>query len=160
MVWCGYDGCRSNHTRTTMTLRQWCYHHGRSNMCWFEHEGKKIRLTPYWPIAKKLKPNTLEKLKRVNLISATEFDQELKNGTPFMILAAREVVKTSDSTIPLEVTPWLRSLVMSSLKTFQINYHWCVTSTHYRSSTRIKSAKLATLPNEPNWACWAQKASR
>jgi len=39
------------------------------------------------------------------LIGATELDQELKNGAPFMILAARKVVKTPDSTIPPEVTP-------------------------------------------------------
>ena len=73
-------------------------------MCRFEHEGKKIKLTPYRPIAKKFKPNIPKKSKGVNLISATELIQELKNGAPFMILAAREVVKTPDSTIPLEVT--------------------------------------------------------
>jgi len=39
------------------------------------------------------------------LISATELDQELKNGVPFMILTVREVVKTPNSTIPPEVTP-------------------------------------------------------
>ena len=39
------------------------------------------------------------------MISATKLEQELKNGAPFMILAAREVVKMSNSTIPLEVTP-------------------------------------------------------
>ena len=74
-------------------------------MCRFEHESKKIKLTPYRPIAKKLKPNTPKKLKGVNLISATELDQELKNGALFMILVAREVVKMPDSTIPPKVTP-------------------------------------------------------
>jgi len=59
-------------------------------MCRFEHEGKKIKLTLCRPIAKKSKPNALKKLKGVNLISATKLDQELKNGAPFMILAARE----------------------------------------------------------------------
>ena len=39
------------------------------------------------------------------MISAIEFDQELKNNAPFMILATREVVKTLDSTILLEVSP-------------------------------------------------------
>jgi len=39
------------------------------------------------------------------LISAIELDQELKNGSLFMILSAREVVNMPDSTIPLEVTP-------------------------------------------------------
>ena len=68
-----------------------------------EHEDKKIKLTPYRPVAKNSKPNALKKSKRVNLISVIEFD-ELKNGAPCMIPAAREVVKTPDSTIPLEVT--------------------------------------------------------
>jgi len=62
-------------------------------------------LTPYRPIAKKPKFNASKKLKGVNLISAIEFDQELKNNASFMILAAREVVKTLDSTILLEVSP-------------------------------------------------------
>jgi len=39
------------------------------------------------------------------LISATELEQELKNGALFMILIAREVVKTPNGTIPPEVTP-------------------------------------------------------
>ena len=39
------------------------------------------------------------------MISATELDQELKNDAPFIILTAREVIKTPDSTIPPEVTP-------------------------------------------------------
>ena len=39
------------------------------------------------------------------MISSTELDQELKNDAPFMILTAREVVKTPDSTIPSKVTP-------------------------------------------------------
>jgi len=44
------------------------------------------------------------------LISVIELDQELKNGAPCMILAAREVVKTPDSTIPPEVTPMIGEL--------------------------------------------------
>ena len=89
--------------------RPWLYDndvtiHGRSNMCRFEHEGKKIKLTPYRFIAEKSKLNALKKSKGVNLISATELDQELKNGPPFMILAAREVVKTPKSTIFSKVT--------------------------------------------------------
>jgi len=87
-----------------MALRQYVTIHGRSKICRFEHEGKKIKLTPYQPIAKKSKPNASKKSKGVNLISATKLDQELKNGAHFMILAAREVVKTPDSNIPLEVT--------------------------------------------------------
>ena len=102
-MWYGYNGCDQ-----IILGWSWLYDndvtiHGRSNMCRFEHEGKKIKLTPYWPIAKKLKPNTPKKSKE-NLISAIELDQELKNGVPFMILAVREVVKTPDSNIPLEVT--------------------------------------------------------
>ena len=62
-----------------------------------EHEDKKIKLTPYRPVAKNSKPNALKKSKRVNLISVIEFD-ELKNGAPCMIPAAREVVKTPDNT--------------------------------------------------------------
>ena len=60
-------------------------------------------MTPYRLITKKPKLNASKKSKRVNLISATELDQELKNGAPFMILTVREVVKTLDSTIPSEV---------------------------------------------------------
>jgi len=41
--------------------RPWLYDnatiHDRSNMCRFEQEGKKIKLTLYRPITKKLKPN-------------------------------------------------------------------------------------------------------
>ena len=79
--------------------------HGWSNMCWFEYEGKKIKLMPLRPIAKQPKPNVPKKSKGVQLISVTELDQEIKNDFSFMILAATEVVKTPDSLIPLEVTP-------------------------------------------------------
>ena len=63
--------------------RSWLYDndvtiHGRSNMCRFEHEGKKIKLTPYRPIVKKSKLNAPKKSKGANLISATELEQELK----------------------------------------------------------------------------------
>jgi len=59
--------------------RPWLYDnnvtiHGRSNMCRFEHESKKIKLTPYRPIAKKTKLNSPKKSKGVNLISATELE--------------------------------------------------------------------------------------
>jgi len=56
-------------------------------------------LTPYRPIAKKPKLNAPKKSKEVNFISAAELNQELKNGALFMILAAREVVKTLNNTI-------------------------------------------------------------
>jgi len=90
--------------------RPWLYDndvtiHGQSNMCRFEHESKKIKLTHCRPIAKKPKPNAPKKSKRVNLISATTLDEEIKNGAPWIILAASEVVKMSDSTILPEVTP-------------------------------------------------------
>ena len=68
-------------------------------MCRFEHFDP---LPTY--IAKKLKLSAPKKSKGVNLISSIELDQELKNGVPFMILAAKEVVKTPNSTIPPEVT--------------------------------------------------------
>ena len=71
----------------------------------FEHDGKKIKLIPLRPIAKQPKPNAPKKSKGINLISATERVQELKNGASFMILIAREVVKTLDNTIPLENHP-------------------------------------------------------
>jgi len=54
-----------------MALRNDVTIHGRSNMCQFEHEGKKIKLTPYRSIAKKPKLNAPKKSKGVNLISAT-----------------------------------------------------------------------------------------
>jgi len=78
--------------------------HGQLNICRFEHESKKIKLTHYRTIAKKPKLNAPKKSKEVNLISSTELDQEPKNGASFMILAAREVVKTLDSSIPPEAT--------------------------------------------------------
>jgi len=55
--------------------------HGRSNMCRFEHGGKKIKLTPYRPISKKPKLNAPKKSKGVNLISATELDQDSRTVT-------------------------------------------------------------------------------
>ena len=67
-------------------------------------QDKKIKLTPYQSIAKKLKHNTPKKSKGVNLISATELNKELKNNASFIILAAREVIKIPNSIIPPEVT--------------------------------------------------------
>ena len=79
-------------------------------MCWFEHEGKELKLLPLQPKARKFdqKPTAPKKTKGVNLISVKDFHQELKNGAPFMILAAREVVEKNDSTIPPEVTPVIK----------------------------------------------------
>jgi len=59
--------------------RPWLYDndvaiHGRSNMCRFEHEGKKIKLTLYQFIAKRLKLNALKQSKGVNLINAIELE--------------------------------------------------------------------------------------
>jgi len=59
--------------------RPWLYDndvliHGRSNMCQFEQEGKKIKLTPYQFIAKRLKLNALKQSKGVNLINAIELE--------------------------------------------------------------------------------------
>jgi len=90
--------------------RPWLYDndvtiHGRSNMCQFEHDSKKIKLTPYRPIAKKPKFNASKKSKGVNLISVTELKQELKNGAPIHVLTVREVIKMPNSTIPPKVTP-------------------------------------------------------
>jgi len=87
-------------------VRSWLFDkdvtiHGRSNMCQFEHEGKKIKLLPLRPKAASLAPN---KTKEVNLISAKDLIQELKNGAPIMILAAWEVVEKKDNTIPLKGT--------------------------------------------------------
>jgi len=50
--------------------RPWLYDndvtiHGRSNMCQFEYEGKKIKLTPYRFIVKKPKLNAPKKLKKL-----------------------------------------------------------------------------------------------
>jgi len=55
--------------------RSWLYDndvtiHDGSNMCRFEHESKKIKLTSYRPIDKKPKLNALKKSKGVNLVSA------------------------------------------------------------------------------------------
>ena len=108
--------------------RPWLYDndvtiHGRSNMCQFEHDSKKIKLTPYRPIAKKLKFNASKKSKGVNLIRATELDQKLKNGAPCMILVAREVVKISDSTILPNVTPMIGEFSDVFPENLRINYH-------------------------------------
>jgi len=55
-------------------------------------------LIPLRPITNQPKPNAPKKSKAINLICATELDQELKNGA-FMILTGRELVKTPDNTI-------------------------------------------------------------
>jgi len=81
--------------------------HGRSNMCQFEHESKKSKLTLDWPIPKKPKLNAPKKSKGINLISVTELDQELKNDAPCMILTAREVVRMLASIILSKVTPMI-----------------------------------------------------
>ena len=92
--------------------RSWLYDndviiHGRSNMYQFEHVGKEIKLILYQSITKKPKLNAPKKSKGVNLISVTEFDQELKNDAPCMILTAREVVWMLASIILSEVTPMI-----------------------------------------------------
>ena len=97
-------------------------------MCRFEHDGRKIKLTPYRPITKKLKPNTQKKLKAVNLISATKVEQKLKNGALFMVLTTREVVKTPDSTIPPEVTPMIEKFSDVFPEDLPDKYHRCVIS--------------------------------
>ena len=38
--------------------------HDWSNMCRFEHDSKKIKLTPYRPIAKKSKPNGTKEVEK------------------------------------------------------------------------------------------------
>src|SRR4051812_22875683 len=91
--------------------RPWLYdndvtNHGRSNMCLFEHEGRKIKLLPCQPKPKiNVKPVAPEKTKDLSLISAKDFQHEMEKGTPIMIVAAREVPRDSDELIPLEIDP-------------------------------------------------------
>ena len=59
--------------------RSWLYDkdvtiYGRSNMCQFEHEGKKIKLLPREPKdeSSKPKPTTVKKTNSISLITAKD----------------------------------------------------------------------------------------
>jgi len=103
--------------------------YGRSNMCQFEHEDKKIKLLLSWSKVgqPKLAPILLKKTKGINLISVKALDQEPKKGAPFMILT-KEITEKPSTLIPSEVPQWLWSLLMSFLKTSWTSYHWCMIS--------------------------------
>jgi len=56
--------------------------HGRSNMCQFEHKGKKIKLLAREPEAElsESKPTTVKKANRISLIAAKAFGQDVEKG--------------------------------------------------------------------------------
>jgi len=92
--------------------------YGRSKMCQFEHEGKNVILPPSRPKVGQPKetPIAPKKTKRINLISAEAFNQELRRGTLFLILTARKVMEKSDSTISPKVTLVIKEFSVSSRK--------------------------------------------
>ena len=115
-------------------LRQpWLYDnditiHGRSNMCQFEHESKKIKLTPYRSIAKSL--NLMHRISQKELIWYVR-QNLIKNSRMVLHAWSYLLEKWLRRQIALflwKSPPWLRSLMMSSPKTFRINYHRYMTS--------------------------------
>jgi len=93
--------------------------HGRSNMCQFEYEDKKIKLLSFWPKPEKpnQKPTTPKKTNGVNLVSAKDLDQELKNGAPSWSSLQEKWLRKKIALSLQKLLPWLKSLVMSSWKT-------------------------------------------
>jgi len=90
--------------------RPWLYDkdvtiYGRSNMCQFEHEGKKIKLLPREPKVEpsEPKPTIVKKTNSISLITAKAFSQDVK-GAPFVLLATKKITKESNTVIPSEVT--------------------------------------------------------
>ena len=83
--------------------------YGRSNMCQFEHEGKKIKLLPHEPKAEpsEPKPTTVKKTNSISLITAKAFSQDVEKGAPFVILVTKEIIKEANTAIPPEVTPMI-----------------------------------------------------
>ena len=89
----------------------------RSNMCLFEHEGKKVKLLPSQP--KNIiteKKSVAVKQTKISLISAKDIDREMTKGKPVIILTAREIPKESIASIPCEVALVIDEFVMSFLK--------------------------------------------
>jgi len=80
--------------------------YGRSNMCLFEHEGKKAKLLPSQPrnnvTEKKL---VAAKQTTISLVNAKDINREMTKRKPIIILIVREVPKESVTLIPCEVTP-------------------------------------------------------
>jgi len=103
--------------------------YGRSNMCQFEHEGKKIKLLPREPKVEpsEPKPTTVKNTNSIILITAKDFSQDVEKGAPFVIIATKEITEESNTAIPPEVTQVLRSSLMCFLKTSRTSFHWCVT---------------------------------
>jgi len=92
--------------------RPWLYDknitiYGRSNMCQFDHEGKKIKLLPREPKVEpsKPKPTTVKKTNSITLITVKVFSQDVEKGAPFVILVTKQITKESNTEIPPEVTP-------------------------------------------------------
>ena len=78
--------------------------YGHSNMCLFEHEGKKVKLLPSKPkynITEK--KSVAAKQAKISLISAKDIDHEMTKKKLIIILIAREVPKESITSIPCEV---------------------------------------------------------
>ncbi|XP_072987259.1 uncharacterized protein [Typha latifolia] len=80
--------------------------YGRSNICMFEHEGKKIKILPSQPRGGKMekKSDPIHSDNKVSLISARGIEREMSKGTPILILAAREILNEPSESIPFEAT--------------------------------------------------------
>ena len=69
--------------------RPWLYEkdvtiYGQSNMCQFEHEDKKIKLSPREPKVEpsEHKPAAAKRPYIINLITAKAFSQDVRKGPP------------------------------------------------------------------------------
>jgi len=78
--------------------RPWLYDkdvtiYSRSNICQFEHEGKKIKLLPREPKVEppEPKPAAAKKSNSVSLITIRAFSQDMEKGAPFVILGNQEI---------------------------------------------------------------------
>jgi len=79
--------------------RPWIFYndhiYGRSNMCLFEHECKKVKLLPSQPknnITEK-KP-VVAKQTKISLISAKDFDCEMTKGKPLSFSLPEKSLKS------------------------------------------------------------------
>ena len=107
-IWCDVVTMDMGHV---ILGRPWLYDqdvtiYGRSNMCQFEHEGKKIKLFHYQPKNEQAEQKSVaaKKPNNFSLINEKAFSQAVEKGVPFMILTTREVTKESSTSIPHEVT--------------------------------------------------------
>jgi len=96
-IWCDVVSIDVGHV---ILRQQWLYDkdvtiYGRSNMCQFKHEGKKVNVLPREPKVEpsEPKPTTVKKTNSISLITAKAFSQNVKKGAPFVILTTKKITK-------------------------------------------------------------------